>query len=112
MNYIQIKDLLVKLELNDSIALDIVSSVMCALPEEVSDEDFTKICQYVRFVWDDVERTYTQLVADTVIDCIYHNYEYSECDDIHLDLNNLVFDRTNLTYLEVREAYIRRYYAY
>ena len=109
MNYCEIKDLLIKNNLETSISLDVVSCVMASLPEEVSDKDFDLICKYVRFVWDNVEKTYTQLIADVVVDCIYHCFNYWECNDINLNLNELKFNREDPTYLQVVDAYLMKY---
>ena len=110
MTYLEIRDLIIEKGLETSISLDIVSCVIASLPGPVSDENFTEICKYVRFLWDDVEKTYTQLIADVVVDCIYHCFDYWECKDINLDLNNLEFNHEDNIYLQVRDAYLTKYY--
>ncbi len=109
MTYLEIRNLLKQNHLEDSISLDIVSAVSCTVPENVTDEEFEILCRYVRHIWDRCERTYTQLIADVVIDCVYHCYNYYQCDSI-----NLTFDDMKNYYTpvsdDVIEAYLSKYY--
>lgn len=93
MKYLEIKKLLADNGLECSISLDIVGSLMaslCSVDEEVSDDYFVALCGYIRHIWDHINHSYTQLVADIVVDCVYHCFGYSQCEDIQLGYYDLV----------------------
>lgn len=89
MTYLDIKKILEENNIDASIAVDIVSAVQCSLPQKVEDDLFVALCEYVRYIWDNVERAYTQLIADVVIDCYFHCYNYYCCDNINLTIDDL-----------------------
>jgi len=94
MTYKNIRKLLVDNGLDCSIDLDVASSVSaCLYGVAVSDEDFTKICCYVRHILDEVDRGYTQLVADIVCDCLLGLFEYENSTKItYEDMENGTYD--------------------
>lgn len=53
-----------------AIDADIAMSVDMALDGEkpLNEEDFNALCKFVHYVWDNVEKGYTQLIADIVVD--------------------------------------------
>lgn len=78
MNYSNIRDLAKKHEISD-IELEIVSCVNSS-SWQLSDEDFELICEYVKSVWHDVDKTYIQLISDIVCD-LYQDLEYGFRDE-------------------------------
>ncbi len=113
MTYIEIRDLLQKNGIKASISLDIVSCVQASLwsvDKPITDEDFTAICNYVRAVWDNVDKTYTQLIADVVVDCIYHCFDYYECKKIKINMKKINEQLNDETFDKVVQAYLNKYY--
>lgn len=108
MNYIEIRNLLKKhsIELVD---LDIVSCVM-ASSYNLSDEEFNLICDYVYRVWDNVDKTYTQLISDVVCDLYQDNLGYgyrNEEDERFLTRQDLkTFEKLDV----VIDLFYDRYY--
>lgn len=81
MKYNEIK----KIIQNNNISLidlDISTSVLACVGNDkrITDEIFDLLCSYTRKVWGSVDKGYTQLVADIVVDCYidnsygYHTY--------------------------------------
>lgn len=108
--YLEIRELLRKNEINCTIALDIVSCVESSVNAsgyEVTDEEYRIICNYVRGIWDDVEKTHTQLIADVVVDCIWHCFKYYQCQNIELTFEDM---KNEEKCEEVRQAYLDKYY--
>lgn len=108
MTYLEIRDLLKQNNLDCSISLDIVSAVSSSLQEDVTDEEFEILCRYVKFIWNKCECAYTQLIADVVIDCVYHCYNYYQCDSIHLTFDDM--KEYPFIYEDVIDAYLSKYY--
>ena len=78
MNYSEIRDLVGKYNIND-IDLEIVSCVNSSC-RELSTIDFELICEYVKLIWDNVDKTYIQLISDIVCD-LYQDLEYGFRDE-------------------------------
>lgn len=74
MNYVEIRNLFDERKIDD-IDADIVCCVRAA-SFNLSDEEFTLVCAYTRTCWDEVDRSYTQLIADIVCDLYQDNLEY------------------------------------
>lgn len=108
--YLEIRELLRKNDISCSIALDIVSCVEASVNasgHKVSDEEYEIICNYVRGIWDDVDKTYTQLIADIVVDCIWHCFEFYTCQNIELTFEEM---KNHDKCEEVTQAYLDKYY--
>lgn len=108
MNYLEIKKLIKDNGLELSISLDIASCVCAATSDnEINDDEFVMLCNYVRNIWDDVEKAYTQLIADVVVDCFRHCFDYWQCRDINLSYDDL----KHLNKIDdVINAYYNKYY--
>lgn len=107
MKFSEIKKLLVDNNIED-IDCEIVVCVRAAAPSEISDEEFDLLCDFVYYVWNDVEKGYTQLIADIVVDLYcdedygYRNEErgrtlskeqLKECDyDTRIMVQDIFFD--------------------
>lgn len=113
MLYLQIRDLLKKEGLGCSINLEIVDCVISSLTavyeEDAIENDryFEAICDYVRYVWDNVNKTYTQLIADVVVDCIYHCFGYYQCKDVQLSYEDL---KEHKQVDKIVDIYLDKYY--
>lgn len=70
----EIKKILEENKIKD-IECEIAVCVRAAASPKISDEEFDLICNFVYYVWDDVEKGYTQLIADIVVD-LYCNEDY------------------------------------
>lgn len=73
MKYAEVKNLFKEKGINDLTA-DIVSCVSAA-SWNLSDEDFDLVCSYTNRVLDNVDKGYTQLIADIVCD-LYQDLDY------------------------------------
>lgn len=108
MNYIELRNLFKNNCIEVSVAAEIALCVSASVSGlKVDDKEFTAICSYVRAVWDKVEKTYTQLIADVVVDCVYHCFGYYQCNDITLTKDEL---DNRVLIDEVVQAYLDRYY--
>lgn len=93
MNYLDCRKIIEENDLELSIPMEIalcVSASISGVEGEVPNEMFSAICGYVRAVWDKVERTYTQLIADIVVDCVYHCFDYYQCKHTTLNFYQLL----------------------
>lgn len=80
MKYNEIAKLIKSNNLN-LIDLDITTSVLACVGNDkrITDEIFDQLCSYTRTIWDKVDKGYTQLVADIVVDCFINNeYGYRQ----------------------------------
>lgn len=107
MKFSEIKKILEDNNIKD-IDCEIAVCVRAAASSEISDEEFDLLCGFVYYVWNDVEKGYTQLIADIVVD-LYCNEDYGyrnekrdrtlskeqlkECDyDTRIMVENIFFD--------------------
>lgn len=106
MTYTEIRHLLIANNLDCSIDLDIASCVSNCVGLNVDDNTFRLLCSYVRHIFDNVEKTYTQLIADIVCDCYAElEYEYRfKCKLTKKDLEEYNHDD------KIIEIYLDRYY--
>lgn len=74
MKYSEIIDVLKTNSIKD-IDAEIAICVNAALSKKVSANTFNLLCGFVYYVWSDVEKGYTQLIADIVVD-LYQNCYY------------------------------------
>ena len=71
-----------------NIEADIVSCVSASLNRKVQNKTFERLCSFVKWVWNKVDKGYTQLIADIVVDC-YQNCGYGYRDKLKLTLKDL-----------------------
>ena len=83
MEYSKIRDLLENNKVSE-LDCDIALSVKSALGKEITDEEFNLLCGFVYSVWDDVEKGYTQLIADIVVD-LYYDEGYGYRDEERIE---------------------------
>ena len=83
MEYSEIRDLLAINKVN-ALDCDIVLSVKSALSKKITDEEFNLLCGFTYSVWNDVDKGYTQLIADIVVD-LYCNEDYGYRDEEHIE---------------------------
>lgn len=79
MNYSEIRKLAKSNNIYD-IDLEIVSCVNSS-SWKLSDEEYELICKYVWNVWDNVDKTYIQLISDIVCDLYQDNLGYGYRDE-------------------------------
>ena len=60
---------------SSTIKLDVMTSVKMSLDEPVSDKVFNQLCEVTEEVYDKVDKGYTQLIADVVVD-LYQDCGY------------------------------------
>lgn len=94
MEYSKIRDLLIENKIND-IDCDIALSVKCALGKKITDEEFNLLCNFVYCVWDDVDKGYTQLIADIVVD-LYCDEDYGYRNELSTYYQGYNEDRIEL----------------
>lgn len=87
MKYNEIKTILTQHNITD-IDVDIVSCVNASLYKRVSNKTYNKLCSFVKWVWDKVDKGYTQLIADIVVDC-YQNCGYGYREKLKLNSKDL-----------------------
>lgn len=63
-----------------SIDIDVITCVKSSLSEEVTDEEFNDLCSFTKCIWNEVEKGYTQLIADIVVD-LYQDCGYDYRDE-------------------------------
>ncbi len=63
-----------------AIDVDIALSVDCALGHFTTNEEFNLLCNMVYHIWDTVDKGYTQLIADIVVD-LYCDEDYGYRDE-------------------------------
>ena len=63
----------------DNLDLDIISCVNAA-SYKLSDREYNLVCSYVYKIWYNIEKTYTQLIADIVCD-LYQDLGYNYRDE-------------------------------
>lgn len=108
--FVKIRRILKANGLEPTRTLDIVLATECALAKScttVEDGEFGLICEYVDEVYDMADLYDVQLMADIVVDCIWHKIEYYQCDDINLTSEEIA-NKERID--EVVEAYSDRYY--
>lgn len=111
LSYIEIRNIFKATGLDVSIRPDIVSAVIASLEsvdEPVSDDMFVAICSYVYNMWTKADTGYVQLMADVVVNCIYHCFEDSFCSKITLTYEDLC--SLNHYRDTVMDAYLEKYY--
>jgi len=110
--YLEIRDLLKENGLGCSISLDVVSCIMASVDasgHEVTDKEFETLCNYTRYIWDKTGNScFTQMIADVVVDCIWHCFDYYQCRNINLTFEDM--EQCGLVYEEVIDAFLNRYY--
>ena len=117
-HYLEIREILKKNKLENSVSIDIVLAVESAIGcsgHTVTEEEYETICAFTRCIWNEVDKTYTQLLADIVVDCLWHCYNFYQCAKINLtfeDMNkvnacNKEYDKILKT---VIMAYLDKYY--
>ena len=74
MEYSKIIEVLKTTKIKD-IDAEIAICVNAALSKNVSSNTFNLLCDFTYTVWSDVEKGYTQLIADIVVD-LYQNCGY------------------------------------
>lgn len=80
MEYSKIRDLFKEKGIKD-IEAEIVSCVNSS-SYKLNDEEFDLICSYTRGCWNDLEKTYIQLLTDIICD-LYQDLEYGYKNDEH-----------------------------
>ena len=108
--FVKIRKILKANNLEPTRTLDIVLATECALAKScttVEDDEFGLICEYVDEVYEMADSYDVQLMADIVVDCIWHKIEYYQCDDIDLTSKEIA-NKERID--EVVEAYSDRYH--
>lgn len=97
------------IDLLSSVKLDIVSAVYSAIDGDFNptDEEFDLMCQLTNYIYLRAEYPRINYIGEVVSDVIYHNYKFSECDDINVtfeDIKNWDLSMRD----EVYQVYINR----
>lgn len=108
--FVKIRKVLKANNLEPTRTLDIVLATECALAKScttVEDDEFGLICEYIDEAYEMADAYDIQLMADIVVDCIWHKIGYYQCDDINLTSEEI----TNKERIdEIVEAYGDRHY--
>ena len=79
------------IDLLSSVKLDIVSAIYSAIDGDSNptDEEFDLMCQLANDIYHRAEYPRANYIGEVVSDVIYHNYKFSDCDDINVSFEDI-----------------------